>query len=165
MARIRTIKPQFWGDTEIAGMSVGARYLAIGLVSMADDDGRFIASISAISGYVFPHDDYTPKQIAKWRDEIEACGFATFYTVAGKQFGCIPNYRRHQRISKPQASPLPQPPAEGFRTQSRNDRGTIPQGNGMEWNGMEKDDGSDVLTPSVCIPKTDGVTANIGGGR
>jgi len=25
--------------------------------------------------------------------------------------------------------------------------------------------GSDVLTPSVCIPKIDGVTANIGGGR
>lgn len=25
--------------------------------------------------------------------------------------------------------------------------------------------GSDVLTPSVCIPKTDGVTANIGGAR
>ena len=25
--------------------------------------------------------------------------------------------------------------------------------------------GSDVLTPSVCIPKIDGVTAQIGGGR
>lgn len=29
----------------------------------------------------------------------------------------------------------------------------------------KRTDGSDVLTPSVCIPKIDGVTANIGGGR
>lgn len=63
MARIRTIKPQFWGDDQIATLSITARYLAIGLVSMADDDGRFIASVNAISGYVFPHDEFAPKQI------------------------------------------------------------------------------------------------------
>lgn len=149
MARIRTIKPQFWGDVEISNLSIAARYMAIGLVSMADDDGRFIATLNAIGGYVFPHDDLTTKQLAKWRDEIAASGFATFYNVGGKQFGCIPNYRRHQRISKPQASPLPPPCAEPFPHPSRNhsaaSRGTIPQGNGMEWNGMEKDDGSEVI--------------------
>lgn len=145
MARIRTIKPQFWGDDQIATLSITARYLAIGLVSMADDDGRFIASVNAISGYVFPHDEFSPKQIRKWLSEIEAARFAIFYRVGRAEYGCIPNYRKHQRISKPQASPIPPPPAERLRNDSAPDCGTIPQGNGMEWNGMEKDDGSVVI--------------------
>ena len=109
MARIRTIKPQFWGDIEIAHLSIAARYMAIGLVSMADDDGRFIGTLNAIGGYVFPHDDLTTKQLAKWRDEIAKSGFAVFYEVDGKQFGYIPNYARHQRINRPSPSPPPAP--------------------------------------------------------
>ena len=135
MARIRTIKPQFWGDDEIARLSIEARYLAIGLVSMADDDGRFVASVNAVSGYVFPHDDIAAAKIRRWLAEIEAVGFATFYRVGSAAYGCIPNYRNHQRISHPQPSPIPQPPAEHLR----NGSAPLPRTpvSGMEWNGME----------------------------
>lgn len=117
MARIRTIKPQFWGSGDTAKMSREARLLAIGLVSMADDDGRFLASPSAILGYVYPNDeDVTAAKLKRWLSEIQAVGFAHIYTVDGVRFGCLPNYRKHQRISHPQKSPLPAPPDEGLFT-------------------------------------------------
>ena len=56
MARIRTIKPSFWGSPTIAPLSRDARLLAIGLMSYADDDGRFLAATNALNGYVFPND-------------------------------------------------------------------------------------------------------------
>jgi len=116
MARIRTIKPTFWGSGDVARLSIEARLLAIGLVSMADDDGRFLASLAAISGYIFPNDDLPPTKVKRWIGEVESVGFAVFYEVDGIRYGVLPNYRKHQRISHPQKSPLPAPPAEGLFT-------------------------------------------------
>lgn len=110
MARIRTIKPSFWGDEAVNEVSRDARLLLVGLISMADDDGRFLASNSAISGYVFPHDDIPQTKLRKWLDEIEQTGIVRFYSVNRREYGTFPNYRKHQRISHPQESPLPAPP-------------------------------------------------------
>ena len=48
MPRIRTLKPSFWSSPEAAAMTRDARLLTIGLMSFADDDGRFIATIPEI---------------------------------------------------------------------------------------------------------------------
>lgn len=113
MARIRTIKPSFWGDAAVAELSRDARLLLIGLISLADDDGRFLASSSAISGYVFPNDDISKPVLRRWIDELRTSGMVTFYTVGRLEYGVLPNYRKHQRISKPMASPLPAPVSGG----------------------------------------------------
>ncbi len=63
MARIRSIKPSFWGSQEAANMSRDARLLTLGLVSHADDDGRFLGSIASINGAVFPNDDLHPAKV------------------------------------------------------------------------------------------------------
>ncbi len=39
MARIRTIKPTFWTDEDMADISEAACLLAIGLLNYADDEG------------------------------------------------------------------------------------------------------------------------------
>lgn len=115
MARIRTIKPQFWGSGDVAKLSREARLLAIGLISAADDEGRFLASPAALIGYVYPNDDdVTAPKLKRWIGEIEAAQFAHFYTVDHVRYGVIPNYRKHQRISHPTPSPLPAPPPEGL---------------------------------------------------
>lgn len=110
MARIRTVKPSFWGDDEIADLSIGARYLALGLISFADDQGRFLASINAITGYVFPHDDLTPKKVRDWMDELTSVGFIRRYSVGKREYGHIPGFTKHQKINRPSDSPLPPPP-------------------------------------------------------
>ena len=68
MARIRTIKPSFWAAT--GHMTRDARLLAIGLISLADDAGRFVATPQAILGYVFPLDtNITPATLRRWLGE------------------------------------------------------------------------------------------------
>lgn len=110
MARIRTIKPSFWADDAVSDLTRDARLVLIGLISSADDEGRFLASLSAISGYLFPHDDIAPAKLRRWLDEIEATGIVRFYSVNRREYGAFPNWKKHQRISKPQPSHLPEPP-------------------------------------------------------
>lgn len=116
MARIRTIKPSFWGDEAVASLSFNARLLLVGLISFADDKGRFIATESAIAGYVFPYDKLRPNQLRNWLNEIAAVRnsegkpVVIFYAIKGREYGAFTKWR-HQRISKPQPSSLPAPPA------------------------------------------------------
>lgn len=117
MARIRTIKPSFW--ISCGHMSRDARLLAVGLISMADDSGRFIATQQAILGYVFPLDkDVSKDKLTRWLDEVTTKApsadrpLVEMYTVDGTPYGWFPKYRKHQKINRPQPSYLPAPPAE-----------------------------------------------------
>lgn len=109
MARIRTIKPSFWGDESVTAVSRDARLLLVGLISMSDDAGRFLASITAINGYVFPHDELPPGRVRKWLGELEKEGLVHLYTIDGRHYGCFLSWHKHQRINRPQASVLPAP--------------------------------------------------------
>lgn len=114
MARIRTIKPSFWGDEKTSELSRDARLLLIGLMSMADDEGRFLASHQAIAGYVYPNDDdISATKLSKWLGEIEALGMVRCYQNGGRiKYGVLRNWSKHQKISHPQASSIPAPPME-----------------------------------------------------
>lgn len=90
-------------------MTRDARLLVLGLISMADDDGRFLASVAAIQGYVFPNDDLAPKSVRKWLDEAVTCGIVHEYTVSGVRYGCFPSWHKHQVINRYMPSKLPEP--------------------------------------------------------
>lgn len=111
MARIRTIKPSFWGSRPVARLSRDARLLAIGLISFADDDGRFLASTSTITGYVFPNDEPppTPKLVRKWLDQCIDTDLVHEYERDGIRYGCFPTWHEHQVINRYTASSLPEP--------------------------------------------------------
>lgn len=109
MARIRTIKTSFWGSPEVAKLSRDARLTAIGLISFADDDGRFLASSAAISGYVYPNDDLSPARIRKWVAECVATGLIHEYEADGIRYGCFPSWHKHQVINRYTPSILPEP--------------------------------------------------------
>lgn len=110
MPRIRTIKPSFWSDDDVAGLSRDARLLLVGLISYADDEGRFLASTAALGGYIFPHDDLPPSKLRRWLDEIEDAGIVRFYSVNRREYGCLPKWQKHQKINRPAPSTLPEPP-------------------------------------------------------
>lgn len=119
MARIRTIKPSFW--SAVGPLSRDARLLAVGLISMADDSGRFVATPSAILGYVYPMDvNVTPAQVRKWLGENashtgkDGTPFIVLYESGGGHYGYFPRYRKHQKINRPQASSLPAPPPDAL---------------------------------------------------
>ena len=110
-ARIRTLKPEFWGSRDTSKLSRDARLLVIGLISMADDDGRFLASPNAVIGHVYPNDDnVTAAMIRKWLTEAsEDDEPVHLYDADGIRYGCFPNWHRHQRINRYTASRYPCP--------------------------------------------------------
>jgi len=110
MARIRSIKPSFWTDPDVAGLRRDARLLIVGLISNADDEGRFLATATSIGGSVFPHDELPPATIRKWRDEVAKAGIIELYAVDGSDYGWFPNWLKHQKVYKPYPSTLPPPP-------------------------------------------------------
>ncbi|STT55946.1 primosomal protein I [Klebsiella pneumoniae] len=55
MARIRTIKPEFWTDEDMAEVSEPACLLAIGLLNYADDEGYFQCKPEAYQSCSFPY--------------------------------------------------------------------------------------------------------------
>jgi hypothetical protein len=109
MARIRTIKPSFWGSPTVAKLSRDARLLAVGLISMADDDGRFLCSTAAVNGYVFPNDDLPSPKVRRWLQQVAASGLTHEYEVDGVRYGCFPEWHEHQVINRYTPSILPEP--------------------------------------------------------
>lgn len=112
MARIRTLKPTFWGDEKVARLALEERLLFVGLVSMADDDGRFLASATAVGGFVFPNDELSPARIGKWLKRLDGLRLVHLYEVNGVKYGVLPNFDRHQVINRRSRSTLPAPPQE-----------------------------------------------------
>jgi len=109
--RIRSLKPETWADEKIGRLSRDARLLFIGLITMADDDGRFRALPSAILGHVFPYDDDAARRLDKWMGELEAQRLVVRYEADGFTYGSLNGWARHQRINRASISELPAPPS------------------------------------------------------
>ena len=56
MARIRTIKPEFWEDEKLAKLPVHARLLFIGTWNFADDNGALLANPVLMKSHIFPYE-------------------------------------------------------------------------------------------------------------
>jgi hypothetical protein len=113
MARIRSIKPEFFSSLSIADLSRDARLLFIGLWTYVDDDGRGIADPRLIKAHVFPLDDDLPApRVAELIDELLAKGRVRRYDVTDRTFLVVVNFSEHQRINRHIPSRLPAPPSD-----------------------------------------------------
>jgi hypothetical protein len=108
--RIRTIKPEMWADEKIGRLSREARLLFVGLITMADDEGRLRAMPAAVLGHVFPYDDDAPKKLTGWLGELDASGLIDVYENDGVRYVYLPGFVKHQVINKKKESTLPVPP-------------------------------------------------------
>jgi hypothetical protein len=107
--RIRTLKPEMWADEKIGALTRDARLLFVGLITMADDEGRFRALPSGILGHVFPYDEDASRRLEKWMRELETQGLVLRYEADGFTYGSLNGWGRHQKINRPTASSLPAP--------------------------------------------------------
>jgi hypothetical protein len=111
VARIRSIKPEFWTSQKLARVSRDARLVFVGLWNEADDDGRLVDAPKRLAGALFPFDEDTD---ARWVDarmaELAKVGVIVRYAADGDRFAHIPSFREHQHPDKPRKSSLPPPP-------------------------------------------------------
>lgn len=96
MARIRTIKPEFFTSADIACMTPLARLFYIALWCEADREGRLVWNVKTFKLRYFPADNCDPNELA---DELIGAGLVVLYEVDGKQYAEIPSFKRHQVIN------------------------------------------------------------------
>lgn len=101
MARIRTIKPEFWEDDKIAECSSNARLLFLALFNFADDEGYLEYRIRWLKAKCFPYDML---KIEPLIGELLKVGCLQLKN----NILYVKNFRKHQKIDKPRLSTLSQ---------------------------------------------------------
>lgn len=107
MARIRTIKPEFWTDEKVVELSAFARLLFIGVWNFCDDDGRMVYSPKRLKMQIFPADTIECSELV---GEIRRASLIEIYDVDGIEYLQVCGFAKHQKIDKRSASKLPAPP-------------------------------------------------------
>lgn len=139
MARIRTVKPEFWTSEQVMECSTTARLLFIGMWNFCDDAGRHPASAKTLKAEVFPADDIKSDAVEAMIDELVTNGLVERYEVAGRQYLQVTGWH-HQKIEKPNIKhPAPeiQQPIDDQSTTNRRqvEEQSTPEGNGVESKG------------------------------
>lgn len=107
MARIRTIKPEFFTSEQVVECSVTARLLFIGMWNFCDDSGIHPAALKTLKMEVFPGDDITVQQVESCIKELISVGLIMEYEIENKRYWLVTGWH-HQRIEKPNyRHPLP----------------------------------------------------------
>lgn len=114
MARIRTIKPTLYGDEKIIALPEKARFVAVGMISYADDRGRGQLLIPALRGFIYPSGDVAEREVSRRVDAILEVGFARAYESGLLRYFWLPNFWRHQVINRPTESLLPAHPDDPY---------------------------------------------------
>jgi hypothetical protein len=108
MARIRSIKPEFWTSAQVMECSPMARLLFIGMWNFADDAGRMTYSTRTLKAQIYPSDDISAADVERLIVELSSNGLILLYSAEGKEIISIPGWH-HQKIDKPKPSKLPGP--------------------------------------------------------
>lgn len=96
VARIRSIKPEFWRDEKIATLKNKlAGYFFIALWNIADDEGKFIWNSKSLS---LECPIFRSKEVVTYLSELSEKGLIQKSTCSG--WGLITNWH-HQKIDKP----------------------------------------------------------------
>jgi len=97
MARIRTIKPEFWTDEKIVQLPFATRLLFIGMWNFADDEGYLEEAPDRLRLQILPNDDI---EIEEHIDLLCAAGMIERVSLTdGRSILSLPNFSRHQKIS------------------------------------------------------------------
>jgi len=110
MARIRTIKPDFFQSEDVSELPLRARLTWIGLWTHCDDHGRTKDLARLIKGNIWPLDDVSLRDI---EDDLQALadqGRIVRYQVDGKPYLAVVNWHVHQSINRPSKARHPAPP-------------------------------------------------------
>jgi hypothetical protein len=104
VARLRTVKPEFWTDERVGEVSVTARLLFIATWNFADDHGGLDRSAKQLKAQAFPYDNIDCEPLIQ---ELLQVGLLLEYEVDGKKYLHINGFRKHQKVEKPAKPRIP----------------------------------------------------------
>jgi len=147
MARIRTVKPDFFRheilqDLEIAHPGAYPMMVFEGLWGHCDNKGRFEWKPRMLKLDILP---FLPFDMAATLAILESAGMLKRYTVAGKEYGEVPTFEKHQRLSGKEATEgekFPAPEENNCEAQGkqRGSVGEIPKSQEGKRKGIGKEE-------------------------
>jgi hypothetical protein len=157
MARIRTIKPEFFTSEDIVSRTPLARILYIALWCEADREGRMEWKPKTIKLRYLPGDDCDVSILAQ---ELIDAEMLVLYQADGVLYAAIPSFTKHQIINNREA-PSKIPPRVDHASHTRQTRVKAEGKEGKEGKEIARvdDDGPDSTSapPAVAlIPLIDG---------
>ena len=101
MARIRTIKPEFWEDEKIGKLPIPCRLFFIGCWNFADDFGVIKGNAALLKSQIFPYDEnLRVSEIKKWIDSLVDARMLVPIIHAEESYYFIRTFRSHQILDK-----------------------------------------------------------------
>jgi len=134
--RIRTIKPELLSEHGTATLTDSQWRTFVSLYPLADDDGRFRASVGYIAGAAYWGTGKTAAEVADDLAELQRRGLIVRYDANGAPFGAVGGWRdkgslTYQLINKYTPSRLPGPDGS-TPVPLPEDSGTSTDGKGMD---------------------------------
>jgi hypothetical protein len=111
MARIRSIKPEFFTSLTIADLPLSARLTFIGLWTYVDDNGVGPADARLIRAAIWPLEE-TPDILQRTREDLQslhAARLITLYEASGRPLVHVSSWEEHQKVSHPRKPRFPAP--------------------------------------------------------
>lgn len=106
MARIRTIKPEFWRHEDLSALPEATHMLAAALLNYADDEGYFNANPALIRAECSPLREPSVS-IQSSLELLVVIGYLQVGTAQdGKRYGRIVTFDDHQRVNRPTPSKI-----------------------------------------------------------
>jgi hypothetical protein len=148
MARMRSLKPEFWHDQEITRLPRDARLLYMAMWNLADEHARLQGDPRFLKGQAFPYDDdLTVTMIDALVGHLVTAGRVERYTVRGAIYLHLPKLPKHQRLDSAKVpSRLPGPEESD------------PDPDPSEKNPDESEKNPDTILPSAWSPANTGGT-------
>ena len=101
MARIRTIKPEFWEDEKIGKLPIPCRLFFIGCWNFADDFGVIKGNAALLKSQIFPYDEnLRVSEIKKWIDSLVDARMLVPIIHAEESYYFIRTFRSHRILDK-----------------------------------------------------------------
>lgn len=117
MAKIRSIKPEFFTSEDVSELPLRARLTWIGLWTHCDDQGRTKDHSRLIKAALYPLDlDVTLRDVEEDLEVLAQRGRIIRYEVDGTRYLAITNWTKHQYLARPSKPKHPAPPGQGHDT-------------------------------------------------
>lgn len=135
MARIRTVKPEFWKHETLSRLPESTHMLAASLLNYADDEGYFNANVHLIKAECCP----LREPSVSIHDSLTLLSIVNFIRVGESNdcriFGQILTFCDHQRINRPTISKIKDIPITWRNSPTTHPlltEGSHPEGKGKE---------------------------------
>lgn len=121
VARIRTIKPDFFTSADIVALTPLSRLFYVSTWCEADREGRLVWHLPTLKLRYFPAEQCDISEIAR---QVVDVGLIEVYEVDGKQYAEIPSFSNHQTINNREAESFLPPNPSKQRKEGR--KGSFP---------------------------------------